>query len=175
MGEHPSGSVFRSVPTSQGVAGNGGVWSAREKPKETPSHPEKPGKGKAGRMNTSEPSMRLRNYVVAGTMADEDGNDGSGTQAHAGMPALRGAVLPRLRTPRPRSIEGILPSRTSLHAERGNPNGVSVVVDTRSKRTVRNAQASSGKTMVQEAKASSRKATGMHNRLDRALPNLKGC
>ena len=78
LGEYPSGSEFRSVPTSEGVAGNGGVWSTRETPKEMPSHPEKPGKGKTGRMTTSEPSMRHRNYEVARTMVDEDGDDGPG-------------------------------------------------------------------------------------------------
>ena len=59
--------------------------------------------------------------------------------------------------------------------ERGNPNGVSEFL---SKRTVRDAELSSGRKMLQEAKAASRKATGMHNWADRAgipeLPTLKG-
>src|SRR3989442_2666889 len=76
------------------------------------------------------------------------------------------------KTPRPRSIEDTHPSRSStvrnmitpMRSER-NP----------SKPTVRTAEFLSGNGMLQEAKASSRKATGTHNRLDRVLPNPKGC
>jgi hypothetical protein len=59
--------------------------------------------------------------------------------------------------------------------ERGNPNGVS---DGLSKRTARDAECSSGRKMLQKAKAASRKATGNHNWADRAgkpeIPTLKG-
>src|SRR5438034_610861 len=75
------------------------------------------------------------------------------------------------RTPRPRSREGTLPSRSSkvrnmitpMRSER-NP----------SKPTARTAEFLSGCRKVQEAKASRRKATGIHNRLDREYPTRKG-
>src|SRR6266571_825368 len=64
------------------------------------------------------------------------------------------------------------------HAERGNPIEVWQVVDIASKPTVRKAECLSGKRRDQEAKAASRKATGMHNWADRAekleIPTLKG-
>ena len=74
-------------------------------------------------------------------------------------------------TPRPRSREGTHPSRSSkvrnmitpLRSERNL-----------SKPTVRTAEFLSGNRMLQEAKASSRKATGSHNRLDREPPTRKG-
>ncbi len=53
-------SVQRPSPPPARVAGNGGVRSTGGKPKERPSHPAQPGEGKAGRVNESEPSMRLR-------------------------------------------------------------------------------------------------------------------
>jgi len=43
-----------------------------------------------------------------------------------------------------------------------------------SKPTVRKVELLSGRRKVQEAKASSRKATGIHNRLDREYPTRKG-
>jgi len=49
--------------------------------------------------------------------------------------------------------------------ERGNPNGVSGNL---SKPTARKAEVSSGHKMPQQAKAASRKATGIHNWADRA-------
>jgi len=53
-------SVQRPSPPPARVAGNGGVRSTGGKPKERPSHPAQPGEGKAGWVNESEPSMRLR-------------------------------------------------------------------------------------------------------------------
>jgi hypothetical protein len=41
--------------------------------------------------------------------------------------------------------------------------------------TVRKGQFFSGNKILQKAKAASRKATGIHNRADRAIPNLKRC
>ena len=60
------------------------------------------------------------------------------------------------------------------HAEQDNPNEVSELVDTLSKPTTRKAEFFSGKGKDQEAKATSRKATGIHNWADRAIPTLKG-
>jgi hypothetical protein len=52
--------------------------------------------------------------------------------------------------------------------EQDNPNEVSGEVDILSKPTEREAELLSGKGRDQEAKAASRKATGMHNWADRA-------
>ncbi len=43
------------------------------------------------------------------------------------------------------------------------------------KRTIRNAELSSGCRKPQEAKAGSRKAQGTHNLPDRAIPKVKTC
>src|SRR2546425_8147109 len=74
-------------------------------------------------------------------------------------------------TPRPRSREGTHPSRSS--------KGRNMITPMRSERnlskpTARTAEFLSGNRMLQEAKASSRKATGIHNRLDREHPTRKG-
>ena len=60
------------------------------------------------------------------------------------------------------------------HVKRENPNEVSGTVDILSKLTVRNAEVLSGQRKNQKAKAASRKATGIHNWADRAIPTLKG-
>jgi hypothetical protein len=44
-----------------------------------------------------------------------------------------------------------------------------------SKPTARKAELLSGNRRVQKAKASSRKTTEINNRLDRVIPNPKGC
>src|SRR5438128_8782462 len=75
-----------------------------------------------------------------------------------------------LRTPRPRSIEGTLPSRSSKVCNMITPMRSGI---TTSKPTVREAEFLSGIGMLQEAKASSRKTTGIHNRLDREYPTRK--
>ena len=75
------------------------------------------------------------------------------------------------KTPRPRSKEDTHPSHSSTVRN--------MITPTRSRRnlskpTVRTAEFLSGNRMLQEAKASSRKATGIHNRLDREYPTRKG-
>ncbi len=52
--------VFSSVPTPACVTGNSEVRSQGETPKVRPNHLGKPGKGKTGRVNESEPLMRRR-------------------------------------------------------------------------------------------------------------------
>ena len=44
-----------------------------------------------------------------------------------------------------------------------------------SKSTVRETELSSGEGKIQEANVVSRKAMGMHNQSNRAIPKLKGC
>jgi hypothetical protein len=59
-------------------------------------------------------------------------------------------------------------------AERGNPDGVwRWPIRQYANRKERGMLQRDRK--IQEAKASSRKATGIHNRLDRARPNPNGC
>lgn len=81
---------------------------------------------------------------------------------------------PVSRTPGLRGKGNILPNRISKEWNVATPMG-SGSGRSPSQPTVRAAQLPSGHKMTREAKASSRKATGIHNRLDRALPNLKGC
>jgi hypothetical protein len=112
-----------------------------------------------------EPPARFRQFGLPETMADEDGNDGS----------MWSACAFTLDTaPRPRSIGGTRPGRIS------SVRNVETPMESGGGRyaggpTVREAESSSGNRNVQEANAGSRKATGIHNRPDRAIPNPKGC
>jgi hypothetical protein len=78
------------------------------------------------------------------------------------------------RTPRLRGKGNILPSRISTERNVETPMG-SGSGRSPSQPTVRAAQLPSGHKTTREAKAGSRKAEGIHNLPDRALPNLKGC
>jgi hypothetical protein len=73
----------------------------------------------------------------------------------------------------PRSIENTHPNHISEERNLITPMRSETTSD--SKPTVREAESLSGCRNVQEANASNRKATGIHNRLDREIPNLKGC
>jgi hypothetical protein len=74
---------------------------------------------------------------------------------------------------RPRSREGILASRISAVWNVETPME-SAGSWSSSRPTAREAERSSGNRMVQEAKASSRKTTGIHNRLDREVRSSDG-
>src|SRR6266571_879814 len=76
------------------------------------------------------------------------------------------------RTPRPRSKEDTHPSCSSTVRNMITPMRSGDILP--SKPTARTAELLSGYRKVQEAKASSRKATGIHNRLDREYPTRKG-
>ena len=60
-------------------------------------------------------------------------------------------------------------------AELSNPDEVRSLVTAPGKRLARAAQLLSGCRKLSEANAASRKARGIHNPADRAMPNLKGC
>jgi hypothetical protein len=75
------------------------------------------------------------------------------------------------RTPIPRSRKGTHPSRVSKVRNMITPMRSRAIS---SKPTVRTAEFLSGNRMLQKANASSRKATGIHNRLDREYPSRKG-
>ena len=60
-------------------------------------------------------------------------------------------------------------------AELSNPDEVRSLVTAPGKRLARAAQLLSGCRKLSEANAASRKARGIHNPVDRAMPNLKGC
>lgn len=67
-------------------------------------------------------------------------------------------------------------SRSHLtDAELSNPDEVRTLLATFGKRLARAAQSLSGWRMSSEANAASRKARGIHNPADRAMPDLKGC
>jgi len=76
------------------------------------------------------------------------------------------------RTPRPRSKEDTHPSCSSTVQNMVTPMRSGDLFP--SKPTARTAEFLSGKGMLQEAKASSRKTTGSHNWLDREYPTRKG-
>jgi hypothetical protein len=76
-----------------------------------------------------------------------------------------------LRTPIPRSIRGTHPGCVSLAQNVATPMKSQGNL---SKPTARKAETFSENKMSQKAKAASRKATGMHNWADRAIPTLKG-
>jgi hypothetical protein len=75
------------------------------------------------------------------------------------------------RTPISRSRKGTHPNRTSTERNMITPMRSRV---TPSKPPVRTAEPLSGCRKVQEAKASNRKVTEIHNRLDREYPTRKG-
>ena len=60
-------------------------------------------------------------------------------------------------------------------AELSNPDEVRLLLAAFGKRLARAAQSLSGWRMSSEANAARRKARGIHNPVDRAMPNLKGC
>jgi hypothetical protein len=72
----------------------------------------------------------------------------------------------------PRSRKGIHPSRNSMDRNMITPMRSGIRTG---KPIVRAAESLSGSRKIQEAKASSRKAAGRHNRLDRGIPNVKAC
>ncbi len=87
------GVVSNSVPTPACVAGNGGVRSQGAKSKVSLNHPDKPGEGKAGRMNASEPSMRRHHHSrssseMMGAIARDD-ELSSTSRPISGMPRVR--------------------------------------------------------------------------------------
>ncbi len=90
-----------------------------------------------------------------------------------GVMVLVGGAITRTDTQLPQQRRHP-PQSYLTHAERSNPNEVSGVVDPLSRPTEREAETLSGKGKDQEAKAASRKATGIHNWADRAIPTLKG-
>jgi hypothetical protein len=99
-------------PQAVQVLGNETCDSRPLKPKAHLNHQEKPGKGKLGRVNANEPSLRLRDYWLSKPMVDYD-NDGSRYRGLSRYEGLRPRT-PQDRTPRPRSREGTHPQRLSL-------------------------------------------------------------
>ncbi len=98
--------VFRPVPTSAGVMGNGGVRSQRAKSKGKPNHPADPGEGKIGRVTVVEASL-CRNAGAMGERRRVGTRTGS-DPCHGMRP-----VSPHARTPGPRSKDGTHPDRSS--------------------------------------------------------------
>jgi hypothetical protein len=115
-------------------------------PKEVQNHRGRPGKGKAGRVNVSEPLMRPRNRVTGETMADRGGVSIEHPRAYSS-----GGWTPQLR-----GKGGTHPGRISVmrNVETPMESGGGRYVG---RPTATAAETSSGRRMVQEAKASSRK------------------
>jgi hypothetical protein len=78
-------------------------------------------------------------------------------------------------TPRPRSKEGTHPTHSSRERNMITPMRSGIVTTYISSPTVMKGQFLSGNKILKKAKAASRKATGIHNRVDRVIPNLKRC
>jgi hypothetical protein len=145
----------------------------RGKAQGDPSRQGRPGKGKTGRVNESELSMRLRYCLTTERTADYGGMgyEHHGIREPWSVRTLHSDV--RVDTS-PRSIGSTHPGRISIVRNVITPmesDGGRCV----GRPTATAAELSSGNGMAQEANASSRKATGTHNRLDRVIPNLKGC
>ena len=164
--------VPMSVPDPRKRPGNVACESRRVKPKVSLNHPGEPGEGKTGRVNANEPPLRLRNERSSQPMADATMNrpgtrprppSGQGTP----LPACWGtqAAQYRRHPPPPRlSWCGTWEPRCGPA-----PGPVSPTIFGRT------AQARSGNRKAQEAKATRRKARGIHNPVDRATwPTPKG-
>src|SRR6266446_8476650 len=120
-------------------------------------------------VNESEPSMRLRDYRITGMMVYTVilGH----RQGITPFPCeFGGRHSPNKGHQRPRSKEGTVSNHNSKVWNMITPMRSGIP----SKPTVRAAEFLSGSRRAQEAKASSRKATGIHNRLDREYPARKG-
>jgi hypothetical protein len=163
-------SVQTPIPTPACEDGNGLVRSLGGKAQGRSSHQDRPGNGKIGRMNLLRPRHAYRPNVVAETVLLSHRAGGAESP-----PATDTATQkPVSRTPGLRGKGFILPSRISIERNVVTPMG-SGSGRSPSQPTARAAQLPSGHKTTREAKAGSRKAEGIHNLPDRALPNLKGC
>jgi hypothetical protein len=110
-------------------------------------------------------------------MADKDGDKigPQGTSNSYCTDWLRAVCYPQAGHQGPGAQEAPHPVRVSVARKRDNPDGVRRLVESAGKPTVTKAEPPGGKTMVQEANAASRKARGIHNPADRAIPDPKGC
>lgn len=167
-------SVSRSVPTSAGVVGNDGVRSQGPKPKGAPSPTEQPGEGKTGRTNESEPPLRSRLPLPTEMETDTGAMSQRASGAPFSLIRRDGQNAGAQRTPRLRDRGGVLPGRSSAmwNVETPMESGGGRYTG---RRTVREAESSSGRRTPKKRRPARRKAPGTHNRLDRALPNPKGC
>lgn len=156
------------VPTSTCVAGNGGVRSSKSRPSAASHQAGRAGRGRSDRASVSELLMRLRQRERRWMTSYRR----SGHRLH--LPSevqrrLRVPSAPKRMAPWPRSIES---ARSGSHLNIGERSNPVVVRDQRDhapgKPTARKAQSSSGLRKSQEANAGRRKATGIHNRPDRA-------
>jgi hypothetical protein len=135
------------------------------KPKESPIHEDKPGKGKTGRVNASELLLEAPSPLIVGIMDNKDDNIAS-----IGTGNLR-VLYEDTKTPEYREH----PPQSQLgSAERDNPDEVwhEPTIQTSSP-TARKGQPLSGNRMLQKANAAGRKTTGNHNRADRVYTQLE--
>jgi hypothetical protein len=116
--------VSRPVPEPRKRPGNEACESRRLKPKASPNHTGRPGEGKTGRVNVSEPLTRLQDTlghptVVHGMMK------GQGTMSLYLTWSTVGRFCDAVpQDTRPSSKGGTRPRRVSTGAERGDPVAV---------------------------------------------------
>ena len=158
--------VQPSGPFLTGACGRSNlpVRSLRKRLSSWQPHAGEPGKGKTGMVNASE-SVSMPRYTLVPRKW-----------------LIRGEQERSGDTWIPRS-EGRCSSGYSRHltrsyladAELDNPDEVRRLATAVGKPSARTAQFLSGCRKLSEANAASRKARGIHNPADRAMPDLKGC
>ena len=144
--------------------GNRLVRSLRQRAGRWQPYAGKPPKGKIGMVNASE-SVLMRRYpsVPRKWLLRGAWEWAVGTW----IPQSEGRYSPAYSRHLPRSHLS--------DAELSNPDEVRALFAALGKWLARTAQSLSGYRMSSEANAAYRKARGIHNPADRAMPNLKGC
>ena len=144
--------------------GNRLVRSLRKRLGSWQPYAGEPGKEKTGMVNESESVLMRRYPSVPRKWLLRGAREWAGG---TWIPQLEGRYSPAYSRHLTRSH--------LTDAELSNPDEVRSLVTAPGKRLARAAQLLSGCRKLSEANAASRKARGIHNPADRAMPNLKGC
>ena len=144
--------------------GNRLVRSLRKRAGSWQPHAGEPSKEKTGMVNESESVLMRRYPSVPRKWLLRGAREWAGG---TWIPQLEGRYSPAYSRHLTRSH--------LTDAELSNPDEVRSLVTAPGKRLARAAQLLSGCRKLSEANAASRKARGIHNPADRAMPNLKGC
>ena len=144
--------------------GNRLVRSLRKRAGSWQPHASEPSKEKTGMVNESESVLMRRYPSVPRKWLLRGAREWAGG---TWIPQLEGRYSPAYSRHLTRSH--------LTDAELSNPDEVRSLVTAPGKRLARAAQLLSGCRKLSEANAASRKARGIHNPADRAMPNLKGC
>ena len=144
--------------------GNRLVRSLRKRAGSWQPHAGEPSKEKTGMVNESESVLMRRYPSVPRKWLLRGAREWAGG---TWIPQLEGRYSPAYSRHLTRSH--------LTDAELSNPDEVRSLVTAPGKRLARAAQLLSGCRKLSEANAASRKARGIHNPADRAMPDLKGC